>query len=120
MEAEMFSEGFQNIDLMDSTDIHPRNGFVFRQSKRMHICHHAFFASWTGIVEQRNGHVIRPLFTDVNERPGRKSRLLRSIRHQFHRSVLVRRFESQVKPLEVSRMWTNYFANVAKQKMPKS
>jgi myo-inositol-1(or 4)-monophosphatase len=97
VETELFSEDLQNIDLMYSTDIHPRDGFVGRQPKLIHVCNGMLLASSTCIVEQGNSHSLGSLFTDVNERSGRESRLLGSFLHQFHRNVLVRRFWSQVK-----------------------
>jgi hypothetical protein len=65
----MFPEAFQHVNLMDPTNIHPRDGFVGRQSKRIHVRDDLLLTARAGIIEQGHAHGLGSLFADVNKRP---------------------------------------------------
>ena len=101
VEVELLPKGFEDVDLMYAADIDPCDSFISRRLELVQNRDNALVAPRAGVVEQSDFDSLRPLLTDVDQRAGRQSRLLRSFLDQFHSHLLVRRFRYEVKSVTI-------------------
>lgn len=110
MQRELFPECFQDFDVVHATDIHPCHGLIDGRMQFVRIGDSALVAVSACIIEQVHLDRRGLQFTDVNQRAGRQSRLLRPFLDEFHSSLLVRRFRYEVKR---GRMWLAFLPSPA-------
>jgi Mor family transcriptional regulator len=75
MELKLLPARFQDVHLMDATDIHPGDGLIGRWRKLIERQDVVLVATDTGIAEDRNRNLIRLLLADMDKGTRGEARL---------------------------------------------